>query len=652
MATDPSSPTTPPLSRGKRLLFTAIMAALPVLLLGASELVLWLVDYGGNLDLFVQAETPEGPRYVLNPRFTRRYFFYKGVTPPNPHTQSFPVTKDERTYRVFCLGGSTTQGTPYPPNGAFPAFLKYVLETLHPDKRIEVINCGVTAIASYSVVDMAEEILERYQPDMLVVYTGHNEFYGVFGLGSQLSLFRSRSLVRWFLKLQQFRLFRLIREVAVELGNLSLRRDRPQPIGTLMGAVIRDARILYGDEVFRRTERYYRQNLQELVQAAQVHRTDIILCTLASNLRDLPPFASAHGGALSAEDSLRCEELLNAARQALEAGRVEAALPPLQEAFRLDSTYAETRYLLGKYYDARQEYREAYRHYRWARDYDVIRFRAPSSFNRIIREVAGEYGALVADVAKAFADASPGGIMGNNLFTEHVHPNHRGYFLIGKTVARTMAEQGMLSPRWDWGRDLPDSSYLAMAHLSPLALELANAGIFRLTSYWPFRTAGQRRTYHRVGDARTEALALHYIRSPKISPVQLHIQLGNEYLSKGKIEKALAEFEAAAAREPQHCRANLYAGQVYGRKVVALLQGHEDPRRALRVFQRAEAYLQKAALYCPKDPEVHLNLGKLYSLMPGKKEKARAEFRRVLELDPRNNEARRGLAALEKPSGR
>jgi len=91
------------------------------------------------------------------------------------NAQSFPVKKTPGTYRIFCLGGSTTYGHPYADAKSYVGMLRELLRTSAPDVPWEVINCGGISYASCRLADMMTE-LAIYQPDLFVVYTGQNEF--------------------------------------------------------------------------------------------------------------------------------------------------------------------------------------------------------------------------------------------------------------------------------------------------------------------------------------------------------------------------------------------------------------------------------------------------------------------------------------------
>jgi hypothetical protein len=71
-----------------------------------------------------------------------------------------------------------------------------------PDRKIEVINLGTTAVASFPVSRIARAALP-YDPDWMIVYTGNNEFYGAGGVASTHRLGRTARAMRWLHRLRQ-----------------------------------------------------------------------------------------------------------------------------------------------------------------------------------------------------------------------------------------------------------------------------------------------------------------------------------------------------------------------------------------------------------------------------------------------------------------
>jgi hypothetical protein len=100
------------------------------------------------------------------------------------------------------MGGSTTYGHPYEDPTSFCGWLRELLNAAAPDHRWEVVNAGGISYASYRVALLMEE-LAGYQPDLFIIYSGHNEFLerrsypqisrcrGRFGVGALASQTRT-----------------------------------------------------------------------------------------------------------------------------------------------------------------------------------------------------------------------------------------------------------------------------------------------------------------------------------------------------------------------------------------------------------------------------------------------------------------------------
>ncbi|MBN1466643.1 tetratricopeptide repeat protein [candidate division KSB1 bacterium] len=622
-------------SGAKRILFYVILMILPFLLLALLELGLDLFNYGGNLDLFVQSAT--GEEYVLNPNVTARYFFHKGVKTPTPITQSFAAEKDSLTCRIFCLGASTTQGFPYEVNAAFPAVLKNILSTVHPDRHVQVINCGITALTSHSVLDLGREILLKYEPDLLVIYSGHNEFYGVFGQASRLALFKSRGMTKLFLRLQKLRTTRLLRNMTSGLRAPRMAPPLSQNAETLMGQMAGNIEIRLDSQIFRQTERYFKENIGDLVDLTKRRGVPVMLCSLVDNQRDFPPFASLHAEALSEQDTTLWRSHVREAVALQDAGEFAAALASYARALALDSTFADVHYQMAVCYDAIGDEVAARSHYRLARDHDVIRFRAPSCFNRHLQDLARQYDVPYVDAQSEFARESRSGVIGADLIHEHVHPNQRGYFLIAKAIARSMYEHGLMDGTWQWVNDKSDSAYMAMSHLTPLDYEVVNYKIFILTSHWPF-PAGEQSHYERVGNARTEQMARALVDRGEGHLVQYHLDYGDEFLQLNQFEPAEAEYLAAHAIQPLPETFNRL-GRLYLRQTEIAYRDMKDYDMASTAYAKGVALLAEGLERWPDDIGLNFNLGLLHFMRTDRNGEALARFLKVLELQPGHKNA-------------
>jgi lysophospholipase L1-like esterase len=83
--------------------------------------------------------------------------------------------KSDGTYRIVCLGGSTTYSDAVNDDETYPLHLEAILRERRPGRPIEVINAGVPSYTSAeSLANLAFRCLE-FEPDMIVVYHAAND---------------------------------------------------------------------------------------------------------------------------------------------------------------------------------------------------------------------------------------------------------------------------------------------------------------------------------------------------------------------------------------------------------------------------------------------------------------------------------------------
>ena len=82
--------------------------------------------------------------------------------------------------------------------------------------------------------------------------------------------------------------------------------------------------------------------------------------------------------------------------------------------------------------------------FKLAKDLDALRFRAPEKINKLIDELGLEFNDPVVQTDSIFDSASPDGIVGDNLIVDHLHPNVKGYQLMGKAFYDCMEKEGYL----------------------------------------------------------------------------------------------------------------------------------------------------------------------------------------------------------------
>ena len=270
------------LSPHKKQIFWVVTLSLPVLLLIILEIGLRIFNYGGNLDLFIDG--PEGYENYLrcNPNVARRYF-YTQSTIPTPPRQLFLKEKPKNGYRIFVLGESSAAGFPYGNNASFPNILERGLSNAFPEKKIEVISVAMAAINSYTLLDLVDEILPQ-KPDALLIYTGHNEYYGALGVGSVQSLGNSRWLINTYLKLQSLRIFLLLRDFIGWIKNLTsevlYEGSEIDPTATLMERIVGEQTIPYGSSLYEDGKEQFKENMDDILRIAVKNNIKVVLSEL------------------------------------------------------------------------------------------------------------------------------------------------------------------------------------------------------------------------------------------------------------------------------------------------------------------------------------------------------------------------------------
>ena len=170
------------------------------------EIFLRIIDYGYNFDQW--KDVGEG-KYIINSNIAKKYFTNSSFN-PTASEDEFDIHKKENSFRIFVLGESSAEGFPYNPMGSFSRYIRRRLELAYPNTPIEVINLGMSAISSYTLLDLLPGVLDQ-KPDLILIYTGHNEYYGALGVGSVQSFGSSRTLIRLILYLNDFRITQLVR---------------------------------------------------------------------------------------------------------------------------------------------------------------------------------------------------------------------------------------------------------------------------------------------------------------------------------------------------------------------------------------------------------------------------------------------------------
>jgi tetratricopeptide (TPR) repeat protein len=477
---------------------------LPVICIVLVEGILRLIGVGDPLPLFVQVAGYE--QYLVpNKQVGRRYFFQSSVVPSPPH-DAFLADKPEGALRLFVQGGSTAAGFPFGHGGMFSRMLRQRLIQTFPGWHIEVINTSMAAVNSYTLLDFSHEIIEQ-KPDAILIYAGHNEYYGAMGVGSVESPGVGRRLVRSYLYLDRLRIVQAARLVWESLRTVpKLQQDERAEGAPLMEEMVARKTIAYDDRLFEMGVQQFRDNMENLLCQYRDAGIPTYISTLVSNERHLKPFVSRLS---TGTDSLGWVEQRQTVRRYLMEGDTVSALDAYSALIDLDPGVSDAWYLRAQLLDVMGRYSEAGEDYIKAKDLDQLRFRAPEKINRVIRESADRCGAHVVDVHGAFSYHAEGGIIGSEFLSEHVHPNLDGYFLLADTFFRALVDR-LADDRV--ARRVPAFRAHQQVLVTTIDSTLAAWNIRRMLNIWPFQERGYSRPDTLEIISVVDSLALRVLR--------------------------------------------------------------------------------------------------------------------------------------------
>jgi Flp pilus assembly protein TadD len=527
---------------------------------------------------------------------------------------SFSAAKKPGTVRIFCFGGSTTYGHPFDGRTAFPRWLGELLAASAPGKGFEVINAGGISYASYRIVPLIEEAL-GFEPDLVVIYTGQNEFLerrtysGLLEQGRPLVTVRS-ALDRLYIYRGLDLLLRPV--VSRGLGAANEQRSAaadPVRSKTIVPksesrgvekTVLKDELVTMLDQSAG-LDRYHRDkefsqgvaqhfsyNLGKMLRMCKEAGVPVILVDPASNLKDFSPFKSEHSAGLDSPTKARVEKALDDAAHLLGRKEYGKALSLLERCTEADPMYAMAHYLTGKALLGLGRCTDARNSFFRARDLDVCPLRATSSILEVIRRNAGNAASFIhfpnilTEIPVAGGDGCD--IPGNERFLDHVHPIIRGHQELAESIFQEIVRLGFVRPTRNLGRQDKDAVYTRV-------MESLDQSFFALRDW------NLAKTLYWAGKKDEAWVALLRVTKPMDSNPGVHAMLASFLLEKGDYERAVEESERAvklSGNEPI---------MVYGLAAAYFTSGRKaDAERTLRfLVDRKEnvpgAYSKLALIY-------------------------------------------------------
>ena len=565
----------------------------PLLFFALLEIGLRLGGYGEPTELFIKSD--ESGTYRTNMRFGWRFF------PRNlaraPLYQILPA-KPDGAIRIFILGESAAQGVPEPAFG-FGPILETMLQVRYPEVKFDIINSAMTAINSHVILEIARDCA-THQPDLFVVYMGNNEIIGPFGPGTVFQKWNpGLPFIRMNLRMKSLRMVQLLgdamrpfyhEKISARWGGMEMFMGNP--------VTADDPRLAAVYENFRR-------NLGDICSVGRNAGANVILSTVAVNLKDCPPFASHHRAGISNADLQAWESIYRSGIEQEHNKRWSEALVKYETAARIDDRFAELHFRMGRCLVAEGRSGEAKEKFQKARDLDVLRFRADTKINRTIREVAAtqeKNGIFWVDSEQSLAvnSLAAGGIPGADLFFEHVHLTFEGNYLLARTILdRVAAALPQLAPFRKTDSMLSKQQCADALLLTPREEGLSTAQIVGMISRPPF--SNQLDHTERLAAIRERVKSLDILSSTPEA-----------------FQDVRKRFEAALEKTPDDWSLH--------HRLAKLLLQNAEPKFAVN-------HLNIALKQCPGNPDLYVTLA-MAEQKSGNNDEAIANHRKAIDLYP------------------
>ena len=606
------------------------------------------VGFSSTVPLFVEDGRTEGRAYM--------------ATAPNKigwfNEQRFLKKKPPGAYRIFSLGGSTTYGRPYNDTVSFSGWLREFLSEADPGRNWEVINAGGVSYASYRVAKLMEELL-AYEPDLFIIYSGHNEFLERRTYPQLIEAPAALTdLAGWLSHTRIYaagsRIIRALEEPVPQAPDATL---LPSEVDTILARSVGPHEYHRDDKFRQQVIAHYRFNLNRMLEMARFSGVEVILITPASNLKDCSPFKSEFSAELSEKQTAEFQTLLDRGLQAAKLGQREKALAAFDKAESIDGRYADLHYQRGRVLMKLERWPEAAAAFRRALQEDVCPLRILPQMRQTITELAALHDVPLIDFAGIIEKRSEQGIPGADHFLDHVHLTIEGYRLLALELLAKLDQENIFVPSRDWNDttiqrvvERVESGLNTRAHgiaARNLARVFAWAGkeeeaarLAELTVKW---LGADAESYHVLGRQAQQrgnhAEAMNYFRKAlEVYPeyAEAHTLLGSELFWKGEVDEAMRHLREALRAKPDLPKAHSNLGLVLA---------------SLGEVDEAILHYRQALRYEPDSAETHSNLG-VELANQGKPGEAIKHFREALKFKPGYADAHSNLGLVLSSQGK
>lgn len=439
--------------------------------------------------------------------------------------EEFPAEPVKNEFRVFVLGGSTVQGRPFSIQTSFAKWMEIQLNAQDPKHTYRSINCGGISYASYRLRPVLREILD-YQPDLIVLATGHNEFLE----DRTYADVKSRSAIRLWLEQasSKLRIVMVARRFWGGAPRVEPMEDT-KPMGEVVEARLDDqagyASYHRDDEWRAAVSQQYADSVSEMVQTCKSANVPVVLVQLGANLRDCPPFKSELPADLGVAQQQQWQELFELATLTQKKSWSEA-LAVYQQLLEIDPLHALVHFRIGRCQEQMGQHQAAADSYQQALDNDVCPLRMPDKLHGQLADIATSANVVYvdADASVAASTGRPDAVPGYDVYLDHVHPTIGGHQVIAESLVSAIRQENLTDSKLTDGLTAVERRALYRSHLRSLPAAYFSNGRRRIG--WLERWAQRNRLLKETVPIDTTgevSAALRYLQLSDFNTAQEHL---------------------------------------------------------------------------------------------------------------------------------
>ena len=343
--------------------------------------------------------------------------------------------RPSRSITVAMFGGSAIAGLGFSPNMTIARSLESMLRSANPDHVVDVLNFGIVALSSRQVKRLVADVCERYDLDLIVVYSGNNEFLEIHAEKY------AAAHAGWFDRLGGM----LMKTHLYRIARRALRGPPRQPsladsdlsskdLRLTQRAIVRDIELTSNEK--EKVIQDYRRNLAEIVATTKDSEIPLVLMSVASNWKwrgreDLPT------NWLS--ELLNTVALVDADQTRLGQERIDRELLASSASDRHEWLFR--RAVLA---ESQGDFELARTAYRSALNEDPHLRRALDRMNDELKQVARDSDVTILDTVELLSKSAKHGIVGFDEFYDYVHFTPRGALLVATELFEVIGRSGVV----------------------------------------------------------------------------------------------------------------------------------------------------------------------------------------------------------------